>query len=76
MRDGGKHPFLCCYDYGMGGIWLYIHARKPEEITAKYSELKVVQDRPPWMTADDEPGASMTFDIDDEPTGWLRELDS
>lgn len=69
-----KQSFLCCYDYGQGGIWLYVYAREPEEITSKYPDLKVIHDQPSWMTAEDQPGASMTFDVDDEPTGWLRQI--
>jgi hypothetical protein len=58
----------------MGGVWLYFFARTPNEITATYPELTLIEERPAWMTDVDEPDKSMTFDIDEEPTGWLREI--
>ena len=71
-----KRKFLVVYDYGTGGAWLYISARSPEEITAMYSELKVVDVVPWWMS--DELRAriesTMSFDIDDEPVGFLKLL--
>jgi len=69
-----KRLFLCCYDYGMGGMWVHILARAPNEIGAKYPSLTVVHHRPIWMTDEREPGAEMTFDLEDAPTGWLTNL--
>jgi hypothetical protein len=70
-----KNRYLAVYDYGTGGVWVYIWARSPEEITTKYSDLKMVIDRPAWMTLEQEPEDNMTFDIDDPPSGWLTSLD-
>jgi hypothetical protein len=71
-----KKSFLAIYDYETGGIWLVINARSPEEITRKYPELQVVDVRPSWMTQEayDDLESRMTFDIDDEPSGWLGVL--
>jgi hypothetical protein len=69
-----KNRYLALYDYGMGGIWVYITARSSEEITAKYPGLNVVMNHPEWMTPDEEPNDSMTFDVDDPPSGWLASL--
>jgi len=69
-----KQRYLVCYDYGQGGVWAYIAATSPEKITDKYPQLTVVTERPPWMTDKDEPGESMTFDIDDPASGWLTQL--
>ena len=71
-----KTRYLACHDYGMGGVWAFVTARNPDEITAKYPQLTVVVDRPSWMTPESEPGEDMTFDIDDPPAGWLTALDS
>jgi hypothetical protein len=66
-----KNRYFAVYDYGMGGIWVYITARSHEEITTNYPDLKVLIDRPPWMTPGEEPDEGMTFDIDDPLSGWL-----
>ncbi len=69
-----KHRYLCCYDYGTGGVWVYVFAREQEEITAKYPKLTVIHQRPAWMTNDHEPSENMTFDIDAQPTGWITRM--
>ena len=66
-----KRPFLCCYEYGMGGVWVFIRAGTRDEITTKFPQLTVVEERPEWMTPENEPGDDMTFDVD-SPTGWLK----
>ena len=70
-----KNRYLTVYDYGMGGVWVYITARSPDEITTKYPGLNVVLELPSWMTPNEEPEENMTFDIDDPPSGWLSSLD-
>ena len=71
-----KADFLAVYDYGMGGIWVILHARTKQEISAKYPELTVADERPSWMTDDlyAKTAEKRWFDIDQEPTGWLLEL--
>ncbi len=32
--------FLACYDYGQGGIWLYIRGESPEQIKRTYPALR------------------------------------
>ncbi|MEV6073073.1 hypothetical protein AB0L82_41575 [Nocardia sp. NPDC052001] len=39
-----KRRFLVCYDYGMGGLWWWIHARSAREITETFAETKVIED--------------------------------
>ena len=46
--------YLCCYDYGMGGLWFYIQAADPDEVVARYPVLKVMEPRPAWLTAERE----------------------
>jgi hypothetical protein len=70
-----KRAYLVVHDYGMGGVWSVIHARSKEEVRAKYPNLTVWDGpRPNWMTEQmyDEIAAARTFDIDEEPRGWLR----
>lgn len=71
-----KTKHLAVYDYGTGGIWLYILARSPNEIIEKYPELKVVSHHPSWLTSERKQSIEdkFTFDIDDPPKGWLESL--
>jgi hypothetical protein len=71
-------PYLCCYDYGQGGVWLLADAASPEEVTSKYPGLKVFTERPTWMTSEDE--TKLRRELEDTgfhwnvrlpPTGWL-----
>lgn len=68
-----KRKFLAFYDYGQGGIWIYLFARTMDEIKEKYPELQVITKVPAFL-ATHPITASMTFDIDDEPKGWLEVL--
>lgn len=71
-----KKRYLAVYDYGTGGVWLYIYAQTQKDIVDKYPELTVVEEPPTWMGEKEMELISqeMTFDIDKEPSGWLREL--
>jgi hypothetical protein len=62
MQD--KNEYLVSYDFGKAGVWGVIKARSPEEITAKYPELEILKMMPHHFT----------FDIDEEPVGWLAEM--
>ena len=72
----GKHPFLVCYDYGMGGLWGVMMARSEDEIRVKYPELVIVTERPPWMTDEiyQRTLDNETHDIDEAPWGMLNGL--
>jgi len=59
-----KIDFLVSYDFGKAGVWGVLKARTIDEIKAKYPELEVVKAVP----------NDFTFDIDDEPQGWLAEM--
>lgn len=71
-----KRKFLVVYDYGQGGMWMFFYAHLPSDITAKYPELKVIDQIPSWMdeTAVDRIERNRTYDIDQPPHGWLRNL--
>lgn len=70
-----KRPFLVAYDYGMGGLWGVIDARSEGEIHAKFPELSILEERPPWMTQEryEEIFHREHHDIDEEDArGLLR----
>jgi hypothetical protein len=45
-------PFLVCYNYGMGGIWLYVDAENAAELRRSYpnSSLVLFPEPPPFWT--------------------------
>ncbi len=52
---------------------MYIHARAPDEIVKKYPELQVVSEEPEWLAAHPIK-ETMTFDVNEQPKGWLAAL--
>jgi hypothetical protein len=73
-----KRKYLVVYDYGMGGVWGLIAARSEQEIHQKYPDLIIKEVRPGWMSdvIYDNIVLKSSFDIDDEPRGWLAKLGS
>lgn len=71
-----KQPYLCVDDYGMGGIWLYIDANTPGEITDKYPELQVFDAPPDFLSKEllDRIESELHFDVDEPPHGFLADL--
>lgn len=71
-----KKKFLVCYDYGTGGLWAVILARSEDEITEKYPDIKLIEQPPISMTPAElrDVESKNSFDIDDEPAGWLKIL--
>ena len=72
MTDNVRKGYFAVYDYGMGGVWAFIFAHSPEQITQKYPLQTVVTTRPEWM--DDKTHQnilSKSFDIDDIPPYWF-----
>ena len=55
---------------------MIFRARYPEEISAKYKGLEVMVDRPDWMTPEKYHSIRdrLYYDIDEEPTGFLKEI--
>ncbi len=81
MKNSPKQTFLAVHDYGMGGVWLLIDAESVSRVRAKFPKLIVYEDRPSWMTTamKEEYVADCEhnwyhWDVDAQPTGWLREL--
>ena len=81
QTHGRKPPFLACYDYGMGGVWLLLDAPSWEAAQNAYPEFIVFMGRPELMTEDDEleyrtdcERIGYRWNIADPPTGWLKEF--
>ena len=72
-----RNQYLIVHDYGMGGVWGIINANSEQEIRKKYPQVKVIETRPMWMSDADynDIASAHSFDIDDEPRGWLAKLD-
>jgi hypothetical protein len=68
-----KNQYLIVYDYGMGGVWGVITARSEQEIHQKYPSVEIIKIRPDWMSDEDYKNilSKNSFDIDEEPRGWL-----
>lgn len=71
-----KHKYLVVYDYGMGGIWLFIYAKSAAEIEITYPELSVVEHYPDWLKGEHlrQIERDETYDIDEAPRGLLLSL--
>jgi hypothetical protein len=71
-----KMNYLVSHDFGKSGVWGIVSARSITEIKAKYPELEIVKEISSSLDKAeiDNIAASPTFDIDDEPRGWLAEM--
>lgn len=71
-----KRPYLAVDDYGMGGVWMYIDARSPEEIEGLYPELTVFPDPPDFLSPKQLKRfeAERHFDVDEPPRDYLADL--
>jgi hypothetical protein len=71
-----KQAFLTAYDYGQGGVWLYMLAESSEQIEQRYPDLQVFEEPPPFL--DDQQLADIrarrTLDIDDVTDPFLASL--
>jgi hypothetical protein len=70
--------FWVVYDYGMGGGWALARAESRDEVTNAFPELKVVDEKPEWMTSEIENRLRATsgFAVGEPHTypRWLRDL--
>lgn len=72
-----KHEFLVTYDYGTGGLWAVLQAICAIDITSKYPQLTVVDERPDWM--DDKTynkiRSNSNYNVNNIPEdSWLQKL--
>jgi hypothetical protein len=73
--EGKVKSFLVCYDYGQGGIWLYLTAESSEEIRHKYPSLTVFDSPPPFWTDESEASARKADPEKDKFwREWLEQL--
>jgi hypothetical protein len=66
--------YLTCYDYGMGGVWLYLEAASPAEIKTAYPDLTVFETPPAWWTAENESLTRGKNSRDPVWRDWLSKL--
>ena len=66
----------------MGGIWLLIDAYSAKQIEQRFPKLTAYEDKPKWMSEEEKTEYFKSckrngfhWDIEDEPTGWLKSLD-
>ncbi|HEX6472807.1 MAG TPA: hypothetical protein VF069_27205 [Streptosporangiaceae bacterium] len=71
-----KKEFLVVYDYETGGAWAFLLANSEEEIRESFPELRIITERPAWLTAEEEEKIRerMTIDIDDVGDEFLSAL--
>ena len=71
-----KTEFLAVYDYETGGTWVYLLADSVAQIHLRFPELRVLNDRPSWLTdeVDQRLRERMTIDIDDTENPFLAAL--
>jgi len=72
-----KQRYLAVYDYGQGGIWVFVWARSEDEIHRAFTDLTVVPVIPAWMTGEQLSVTEerMTFDVDHvKPDDWIARL--
>jgi hypothetical protein len=70
--------FLVVYDYGTGGVWGLVEARSEAEIVSAFPELKVMHERPQWLTTEQEEKirskSSFALDVVGTYPAWIRSL--
>ena len=49
-----ERPYLVCYDYGTGGLWWWITAPSPEDISNTYENVIVFGEPPPWWSEESD----------------------
>jgi hypothetical protein len=70
-----KTEYLACHDYASGGVWLYLMADSAAQIRERFPELRVVTDRPSWLTnGEDRPGDPLIPEASrcERPARWWR----
>ena len=67
--------FLVCYDYGQGGIWLYLDAESPFQIANTYPDLTVFEKCPPFWNEEMEKAARNNNANDPFWSQWLKKLE-
>lgn len=72
-----KRRYLAVYDYGPGGVWLYIWAKSADDIFQSFPELEVVEPEPEHWTDEDRRRTEekCTYDLEqDSDKGLLAKI--
>ena len=71
-----RKDFLVVYDYGAGGAWAVLLADSPAQVRERFPELRIVTERPAWLTRQEERRLRerMTIDVDDTDHPFLAAL--
>ncbi|MFI7547883.1 hypothetical protein [Actinoplanes sp. NPDC049599] len=64
-----KQRFLVLHDYGMGGLWWWIHARSARRIVETFAEVEVVEDPEIVARFADDSLTEVDIDAADMPPG-------
>jgi hypothetical protein len=62
-----KSRYLFVNDYGSGGIWVYINAKNPSDVTKKYPGLKYSPSKPEWLEKFEQENTLPEYDIEENP---------
>jgi hypothetical protein len=63
--------FLTVYDYGMGGVWVWILADSEDDVRRAFPQLQIVNEAPDAVDVDRI--RTLSLDADDEYLNRLRE---
>ena len=63
--------FLACYDYGTGGVWLYVEGDSPTQAGETYPALRVYESPPSWWNISLKPDQNSRNPI---WADWLQQL--
>lgn len=53
----GMGSFLACYDYGQGGLWIYLEGESLAQVISEYPGLAIFSAPPPWWDEESERAA-------------------
>lgn len=72
MHMSLKSEYLCCHDYGQGGVWIWVIAESPQQIRDRFPNVTVYEPVPDWWN---ERGFSVREKQDiDQPLSALSRL--
>jgi hypothetical protein len=64
-----KHRFLVLHDYGMGGVWWWVHARSVPEVLETFAWVEVVTDPETVTRFEDDELEEVDIDAPSMPAG-------
>lgn len=69
--------FLVAYDFGTGGLWAILNAESKDQITKRFPDLTILEQRPDSMSEADygRITAQETYSLGGALPQWLADLD-